>query len=118
MYALFPWLGSYAFLALERFLRIKVGPRVGLKGFDSNRPFWMQFTLQVSPLRLAEVMREEIGKPIDPLSLLYPNEKPIFDKYDDRLPVELTRKGFAFGVLDIEGMRQRVEQMTAALDRK
>ncbi len=118
MYALFPWLGSYAFLALERFLRIKVGPRVGLKGFDSNRPFWMQFTLQVSPLRLAEVMREEIGKPIDPLSLLYPNEKPVFDKYDDRLPVELTRKGFAFGVLDIEGMRQRVEQMTAALDRK
>ena len=118
MYALFPWLGSYAFLALERFLRIKVGPRVGLKGFDSNRPFWMQFTLQVSPLRLAEVMREEIGKPIDPLSLLYPNEKPIFDKYDDRLPVELTRKGFAFGVLDIESMRQRVEQMTAALDRK
>lgn len=118
MYALFPWLGSYAFLALERFLRIKVGPLVGLKGFDSNRPFWMQFTLQVSPLRLAEVMREEIEKPIDPLSLLYPNEKPIFDKYDDRLPVELTRKGFAFGVLDIEGMRQRVEQMTAALDRK
>ena len=118
MYALFPWLGSYAFLALERFLRIKVGPRVGLKGFDSNRPFWMQFTLQVSPLRLAEVMREEIGKPIDPLSLLYPNEKPVFDKYDDRLPVELTRKGFAFGVLDIEGMRQRVEQMTAALGRK
>ena len=92
--------------------------RLLLEGFDSNRPFWMQFTLQVSPLRLAEVMREEIGKPIDPLSLLYPNEKPIFDKYDDRLPVELTRKGFAFGVLDIEGMRQRVEQMTAALDRK
>ena len=95
---------------------LKVGPRVGLTGFDSYRPFWLQFTLQVSPLRLAEVMREGMGKPIDPLSLLDPNEKPIFDKCDDRLPVELTRKGFAFGVLDIEGMRQRVEQMTAALD--
>ncbi|MGI6231635.1 MAG: DEAD/DEAH box helicase [Prevotella sp.] len=113
MYALFPWLGSYAFLALERFMRLKVGPRVGLKGFDSNRPYWMQFTLQVPPLELVRVMREEIQKPIDPMSLLYPNEKPIFDKYDDRLPVELTRKGFAYGVLDIEGMRRRVLQLTA-----
>lgn len=115
MYALFPWLGSYAFLALERFMRIKVGPRVGLKGFDSNRPYWMQFTTQVSPLQLAQVMSEEIEKPIDPLTLLYPNERPIFDKYDDRLPVELTRKGFAYGVLDIDGMRQRVKQMTALI---
>ena len=118
MYAMFPWLGSYAFLALERFMRIKVGPRVGLKGFDSSRPYWMQFTLQVSPMQLALVMREEIEKPIDPLSLLYPNEKPIFDKYDDRLPVELTRKGFAYGVLDVELMRQRVLQMTAALGQR
>ena len=118
MYAMFPWLGSYAFLALERFMRIKVGPRVGLKGFDSSRPYWMQFTLQVSPMQLGLVMREEIEKPIDPLSLLYPNEKPIFDKYDDRLPVELTRKGFAYGVLDVELMRQRVLQMTAALGQR
>ena len=113
MYALFPWLGSYAFLALERFLRLKCGPQVGMKGFDSNRPYCMQFTLQTSLDRLLEVMRVEISKPIDPMTLLYPKEKPIFDKYDDRLPVELTRKGFAYGVLDIEGMRQRVMQIVA-----
>lgn len=113
MYALFPWLGSYAFLALERFLRLKCGPQVGMKGFDSNRPYWMQFTLQTSLDRLLEVMRVEISKPIDPMTLLYPKEKPVFDKYDDRLPVELTRKGFAYGVLDIEGMRQRVMQIVA-----
>jgi ATP-dependent Lhr-like helicase len=113
MYALFPWLGSYAFLALERFLRLKCGPQVGMKGFDSNRPYWMQFTLQTSLDRLLEVMRAEISKPIDPMTLLYPKEKPVFDKYDDRLPVELTRKGFAYGVLDIEGMRRRVMQIVA-----
>ena len=113
MYALFPWLGSYAFLALERFLRLKCGPQVGMKGFDSNRPYWMQFTLQTSLDRLLEVMRAEISKPIDSMTLLYPKEKPVFDKYDDRLPVELTRKGFAYGVLDIEGMRRRVMQIVA-----
>ena len=31
-----------------------------------------------------------------------------FDRYDEYVPEELVRKGFAEGVLDIEGMRQRV----------
>ena len=113
MYALFPWLGSYAFLALERFLRIKCGARVGMKGFDSKRPYYMQFTLGVTPEEFWQVVREEIAKPIDPMTLLWPEEAPVFDKYDDILPVELTRKGFALGVLDVATMKQRVEEMVA-----
>jgi len=31
-----------------------------------------------------------------------------FDRYDEYVPEELVRKGFAEGVLDIEGMKQRV----------
>ena len=45
------------------------------------------------------------------MELLYPKEAPIFDKYDDLLPVELTRKGFAYGVLDVAKMQERVRQM-------
>jgi len=45
------------------------------------------------------------------MELLYPNETPVFDKYDDILPVELTRRGFAHGVLDVEGMVRRVKEM-------
>lgn len=108
MFCLMPWLGSYAFLAMERFLRIKCAARMGLKGFDSMRPYYMQFTMQVSEEDFFRIIGEEIGKPIDPMTLLYPKETPVFDKYDDILPVELTRKGFAMGVLDIEGMRQRI----------
>ena len=33
---------------------------------------------------------------------------PYFDRYDEFVPEELVRKGFAEGVLDIEGMKQRV----------
>ena len=33
---------------------------------------------------------------------------PVFDKYDEFLPSELLKKGFAEGVLDIAGMRRRV----------
>ncbi len=111
MYALFPWLGSYAFLAMERFIRIRCGARLGLKGFNSARPYYMQFTLGVSAPDFFKVLAEEVAKPLDPMELLYPKETPVFDKYDDLLPVELTRKGFAYGVLDVGKMMERVRQM-------
>ena len=34
-WCLFPWLGSYAFLALERLLKIKCAKQLGIKGLDS-----------------------------------------------------------------------------------
>ncbi len=44
----------------------------------------------------------------DPIELVYPGEVPYFDRYDEFVPEELVRKGFAEGVLDTEGMKQRV----------
>ena len=108
MWALFPWLGSYAFLALERFLKIRCGKRLGLKGLDSLRPYHLQFTMKVSAADFYRIMAEEAEKDFDPLELVYPNEVPNFEKYDEYVPVELVRKGFALGVLDVEGMKQRV----------
>ena len=108
MWALFPWLGSYAFLALERFLKIRCGERLGLKGLNSTRPYYMQFTLQVSEEDFYRIVSEEAVKEFDPLKLVYPKEVPVFEKYDEFVPDELVRKGFALGVLDIEGMTTRV----------
>ena len=110
MYCLFPWLGSYAFLALERLLRLRCADRLGLKGFNSVRPYFIQFTLGVSEAEFFRILGEEAEKPFDPMELLYPKEVPVFDKYDDLLPEELVRKGFAYGVLDIEGMKKRVRE--------
>lgn len=108
MWALFPWLGSYAFLALERFLKIRCAKRLGLKGMNSSRPYYLQFTMQVSPQAFYQIVAEEAEKDIEPLELVYPKEVPVFEKYDEYVPEELVRKGFAFGVLDIEGMKKRV----------
>ena len=109
MYSLTPWLGSYAFLALERFFRLRCAPRLQLKGFTSVRPYYMQFSLGVSTQDFFRVLAEEVSKPLDPMELLYPNETPVFDKYDEFLPVELTRKGFALGVLNVQEMVARVK---------
>lgn len=108
MWALFPWLGSYAFLALERFLKIRCGKRLGLKGLDSLRPYYLQFTMKVSAADFYRITAEEAEQDFDPLELVYPNEVPNFEKYDEYVPAELVRKGFALGVLDVEGMKQSV----------
>ena len=104
MWCLLPCVGTYAFLAMERFLKIKCGNRLGLKNFDSARPYYMQFTMSVSLEEFYRIVAEEAAKPIDPLELVYPKELPVFDKYDEFLPEELVRKGFALGVLDVEEM--------------
>ena len=108
MWCLLPWVGTYTFLAMERFLKIKCADRLGLKNFDSARPYYMQFTMKADAQTFFRVVLEEIRKPIDPLELVYPKELPLFDKYDEYLPEELVRKGFACGVLDLEGLRETI----------
>ena len=116
MWCLLPWVGTYTFLALERFLKIKCAQKLGLKHFDSARPYFMQFTMKVSPKAFFEILSEEIGKPLDPMELVYPGELPLFDKYDEYLPEELVKKGFAYGVLDLEEMKQTVLSWTEAIE--
>ena len=108
MWALFPWLGSYAFLALERFLKIRCKKRLGLKGLNPSRPYYMQFTMKVGEEAFYRITAEEAAVDFDPMELVYPKEVPVFEKYDEYVRDELVRKGFALGVLDIEGMKQRV----------
>ena len=110
MWALFPWVGSYAFLAMERFLKLRCGKRLGLKGLQSSRPYYMQFTMQASEAEFYEVVREEAAKEFDALELVYEKEVPVFEKYDEYVPEELVRKGFAYGVLDVAGMKRRIER--------
>ena len=70
----------------------------------------MQFTMKVQPEDFFRILAEEAEKEFDPLELVYPGEVPVFEKYDEYLPAELVRKGFAYGILDIETMKQRVLQ--------
>lgn len=110
-WAFFPWLGTYSFLALERFLKIKCKDRLGLKGLSSKRPYYMQFTMKATKEEFFIILEEEAEKDFDPLDLVYPKENPVFDKYDEYLPEELVRKGFAYGVLDIKEMKSKIKEM-------
>ena len=72
MWVLFPWLGSYAFLALERFLKIRCGKRLGLKTISPSRPYYMEFTMTASEEEFYKITAEEAEAEFDPLELVYP----------------------------------------------
>ena len=112
MWCLLPWLGSYAFLALERLLKIKCAKELGLKGLDSSRPYYMTFIMspEIEERAFYTVVANEAEALDDPMELIYPGEVPTFEKYDELVPELLVRKGFAEGTLDVAGMKARVAQ--------
>ncbi len=108
MWCLFPWLGTYAFLAMERFLKLICGKRLGLSALDPARPYFIQFKMKASEQEFFRVLKEAEKEPLDPMELVYKGEVPLFEKYDEFLPAELVKKGFAYGVLGIDEMKQRI----------
>ena len=110
MWCLFPWLGTYSFLALERFLKIRCGEKLGIRGIESWRPYFIQFKMRADEQEFFRVLKEEAAKELDAMELVYPKEVPLFEKYDDFVPEELVRKGFAYGVLNTKEMLGRIAQ--------
>ena len=110
MWCLFPWLGSYAFLAMERFLKLKCAEKLGLSALDSARPYFIEFKMKATREEFFRVLAETAKQPLEPLELVYPGEVPLFEKYDEFVPPELIKKGFAYGILDINGIKNRISQ--------
>ena len=118
MWCLFPWLGTYSFMALERFLKLKCGDALRLKAMDSARPYYIQFRIQATAKEFFRILADTAREPLDPLELVYPGEVPVFEKYDEYLPDELIRKGFAYGILNIGEMKERIFQWEERLSRE
>lgn len=114
MWCLFPWLGTYAFMALERLIRIRAEKRLGLRAFDSSKPYFMIFRMKASEAEFFRVLEEEADALGSPEALLWPGEVPVFEKYDQFVPASLVRKGFACGVLGTDDMRSRVREWALA----
>lgn len=110
-WAFFPWLGTYAFITLERILKIKCAKALKLKGLDPARPFFMTFTMDADRQTFFKVLKKETEKITDPMELVYEKENPVFEKYDEYLPSSLVRKGFALGILDLAQVKEAVYNM-------
>lgn len=115
MWAFFPWLGSYAFLAMERFLKIKCAKELHLSGLSPSRPYFMTFKMKADRQTFYRVLREQSELGFDPMELVYPDEIPLFEKYDEYVPAELVRKGFAYGILAIDEMKARIRNWNGSI---
>ncbi len=73
--------------------------------------------MKVDPQTFFETLWDEAEKPIDPMELVYDGEVPLFEKYDEYVPASLVRKGFAYGILDIEGMLARIRSWKTQKER-
>lgn len=108
-YCLFPWLGTYPFMALERLIKIKCADKLGISAFESSKPYFMTFRMKADKREFLKVLCNEAVK-TEPSELLYPKENPVFEKYDVFVPQELVRKGFAYGVLDIKTAAEQIKE--------
>ena len=108
-WCLFPWLGTYAFMACERILKIKLG--ADCKAVESSKPYFIQFKSKKSYDELVLLLRDAGRIEFDPESLIYPKEIPVFDKFDEYVPIELLRKHFAHDVLDLSGAQRMLSEL-------
>ena len=108
LWCLFPWLGTYAFLALERLIKIRCAAALKLSHFEVSRPYCMCLRMEAEAPDFFRAAAAAARSLTDPMDLVYPTEVPVFEKYDAFVPEELVRKGFAQGVLGVEEMRARV----------
>ena len=111
MWCLLPWMGTYSFLTLERFIKRKCAKTLGISELNVARPYYVQFKMNATPEAFFKTLHNEALLPLNSMDLVYPEEVPLFEKYDEFLPSELVRKGFAQGVLNVEEMKQLVLNM-------
>ncbi|MBQ7779847.1 MAG: DEAD/DEAH box helicase [Clostridia bacterium] len=93
-WCLFPWLGTRSFRTLRKFIA-KNGASFGLSGLEFEGCFYMTFKLEKGDGESFMKYIKRVAKNgIDKSSLVSPNECPVFEKYDDRIPSELLRKAY------------------------
>ena len=74
----------------------------------------MQFTMEADAPTFYAVLREEGEKLNNPMDLVYPNEVPfILINMMNILPEELVKKGFAYGVLRMDEVKDFCRSLSA-----
>lgn len=107
-WCVFPWLGTYSFMTLERVLKIRLGAQAGIKSVESSKPYFIMFKCKKTLNEIFFMLREALREDFPPEALIYPKEEPVFDKFDEFIPNNLICKHFANDVLNLDETRERV----------
>ncbi|MBO5280818.1 MAG: DEAD/DEAH box helicase, partial [Clostridia bacterium] len=94
-WCLFPWLGTRSFRTLRKYIAHQ-GGRFGISNLEFEGCFYMTFRLENGDGEsfMRYLKSKVLTEGIDKASLVSPNECPVFEKYDDRIPSELLRHAY------------------------
>ena len=94
-WCLFPWLGTRSFRTLRKYIA-QQGGRFGISNLEFEGCFYMTFRLENGDGEsfMRYLKNKIMTEGIDKASLVSPNECPVFEKYDDRIPSELLRHAY------------------------
>ncbi len=93
-WCLFPFLGTRGFRTLRRFLTLHAG-ELGIAGIEFEGCRYITFRTEHSREELLARLADAAAGGIDPASLVFSAELPVFDKYDAFIPAELLRGAYA-----------------------
>jgi ATP-dependent Lhr-like helicase len=106
-YVIFPWLGTRAFRTVRRLMQ-KYSSELGVFDIQSEGCVYITFKAKEGGRALAERISEIIARDgLDTSELVFDNEFPVFDKYDEYLPAELLRDAYAVDRLCSEEVIER-----------
>ena len=109
--AIFPWMGTYAFRALERCLKFLGKDDLGVRGFMGLAPYYLLVNTDSGD---AEGLRQGLQVLVRRLYsgsvLVGEQENPQLGKYDEFIPPPLLRKAFVHDQLDVAGMQSLVQK--------
>ncbi|HUX87073.1 MAG TPA: DEAD/DEAH box helicase [Chloroflexota bacterium] len=100
-FCIFPWTGSAAFRALQRYLQIVGSESLGITDIQGVSPYYLTVHCpDVTRETLLDFLRSISTRPIVSESLLRPGEALRIQKYDEFVPDDLLRKAFVADHLD------------------
>ncbi len=110
-WCLFPWLGTRSFRTCRKYLK-QHASELGVSSIEFEGCNYMTFKMTEPDSRawLGRLADKVRGEGIDCMSLVEHGEIPVFEKYDDCIPVELLRRAYATDRLRADELVERVMQ--------
>ncbi|MBQ9760677.1 MAG: DEAD/DEAH box helicase [Clostridia bacterium] len=110
-WCLFPWLGTRSFRTVRRVLKKQTG-RFRISGVEYEGCYYITFKMSAgNDYELAQALAAEGKAGIDCELLVGNTEIPVFEKYDDYVPLELLQKAYATDKLEKEDTEARLLEL-------
>ncbi len=111
-WCLFPWLGTRAFRAMRKLIALHARD-FGISGLEYEGCYFITFKMSNgNGYDLIQALGDvAVGERISADALVSSSEVPVFEKYDDYVPVDLLRHAYAVDKLDLKEAFLRIREL-------